>query len=152
MSSPPSNVTSPSPSDGAALVWENEKLLNEFLKSEQRRQMFSPRAQGGLTVFVFTGSTTVIQGQLTYNTTFQPMASGQGYDFLTDINIWSRGTVSTAGVVTGNSTSIIIRSTGSAPITLAPGESFTLRNKNPTMLEFAAGAATTGTDSVIIFW
>ncbi len=152
MSSPPVRVSNPPPADLYPLAVENENLWNRLLKAMSRRQMYSPRSTGGLTVINFSGNTAA-QGLNTYNaTTPVPMASGQGYDYLTDINIWSRGSVSSAGVVTPNTTAIFIMSQGGAPITLAPGESFTLRNKNPTQLSLLAAATPSSTDSVMIFW
>jgi hypothetical protein len=134
-----------------AIAVANEALLNQFLKGELQLEKLR-LGRGALVALTFTGGTAA-PGLLTYtNTVATPMASGSGYDYLTDINIWSRGTVAGNGTITANSTAIWIASQGTPPITLAPGESITLRNKNPTQLTLQAAAAPTGTDTVLIYW
>ena len=140
-------------SPGYAIELQNVKLLNLFLQRELELQKL--RLNGdGLTVFTYIGGTTGPSsgGKLTYDVVEQPIATGSSFDYKTDINVWSRGSVSTGGVVTPNSTSIIFGGAGIGVLTLAPGESITLRSKNPTKLFFHAGKATAATDSVIFYW
>jgi hypothetical protein len=136
-----------------AIAVANEALLNQFLKGELQLQKLK-LGMGALTVFVYTGASTAPnQGLTNYtNGNAVPIASGSGYDYETDINIWSRGAVSTSGSVTSNTTAIWIASQGTPIIPLAPGESITLRNKNPTQLTLQAAAAPSTTDTVIIYW
>lgn len=122
----------------------------------ERLQWTTPTYAGGLTVRVFTGAgagDVQLQGQNVYGSTFDTCIDPQSAaDFYTDINVWSRGGVSTAGVVTNNTTSVLVGPTGGPFVPLAPGESITLRKKSPANVFIRAGKATAAADQVVVFW
>ena len=129
------------------------QLRTDVLK---RFQYALPTYEGSLTVRVFTGAgagDVQLQGQNVYGSSFETTVdTQQAADFLTDINIWSRGGVSTAGVVTPNTTSILVGNSGGPFVPIAPGETITLRKKAPSQLVFKAGKATATADQVVFFW
>lgn len=131
-------------------------LVQRLVGMQSRLQWTDRGYGGGVTVRVLTGAgagDVQLQGQNVYGASFEtPLDTQQAADYLTDINIWSRGSVSTAGVVTANSTSILIGQPGGPFIPLAPGDTITLRKKAPSALVLKAGKATATTDTVVVFW
>jgi hypothetical protein len=134
----------------SAVAVENERLLNQFLRGRLQQQKSRLNA-GALTVFSYTGATAA-RGLPTISTSYQPVAIGSGWDYLTDINVWARGSVASNGTITSNSVAMCVSYQGGPPIMLAPGEIITLRSKNPTQLTFKAAATPTTTDSILVWF